>query len=275
MSDYLEKNNISKSKQYFHELLNDKFYSDVIFKNKSTGYYVEIGALDGFTHSQSVHFEKLKNWDGIIVEPSPQWLPELTKNRKCNICTNPISDVRETNKFVVRSFLAYSHLIDIEEEYGPSDVIETIDVETITMTDLFDKYNTPTEIDWVAIDTEGYELRILTKYFEENEKYKINLISFEHAYEEFVIDFFKDKPYVKIHNPYLNFIKLDFELGMVRLSSDNNFYNAAGQMYVGSITDLKNITFEHYYVHLDYLKDNPNLKYYLNSNTVRESQFIK
>ena len=80
---------------------------------------------------------------------------------------------------------------------------------------------------------------------------------------------------MKIHNPYLNFIKLDFELGMVRLSSDNNFYNAAGQMYVGSITDLKNITFEHYYVHLDYLKDNPNLKYYLNSNTVRESQFIK
>ena len=275
MSDYLEQNNIPKTKQYFHELLNDKFYSDVVFKNKPFGYYVEVGGLDGFTHSQSVHFEKFKNWDGIIVEPSPQQLDELKKNRSCNICTNPISDVRETNKFVVRNFLAYSHLIDIDEQYGPDEVIDTIDVETITLVDLLNKYDTPTEIDWVAIDTEGYELRILTKYFEENTKYKINLFSLEHAYEEFVIDFFKDKPYVKIHNPYLNFIKLHHKLGMVRLHSDNNFYNAAGEMYMGSISDLLNITFEHYYVHLDYLKDNPHLKYYLNSNTIRDSQFIK
>lgn len=258
--------------EYFHDLLNDKFYDDVVFNKKKNGYYVEIGVLDGWLHSQSIHFEYLKDWDGIIVEPTPQWLEKINQHRYCNVCTNPISDTREKTKFVVRDFLAYSHLEDIQEIYGPDDVIESVEVETITLYDLFEKYKSPTVIDFVAIDTEGYELRILKKFFEENDKYKINLISLEHSDTTRVSSFFDDKPYVRISNPYLNFIKMDYDnLGTLRFQSDNKFYNASGIEYTGSIYDLGNVTWEHYFIHLDYLKENPHLKKYI----LKSEDFIK
>lgn len=255
---------------YFHDLLNDKFYDDVVFNKKQNGYYVEIGVLDGWLHSQSIIFEHKQNWDGIIVEPTPQWLEKIKQHRYCNVCTNPISDKREKTKFVVRDFLAYSHLDDVQEIYGPEDVISSVDVDTITLYDLLEKYNAPAEIDFVAIDTEGYELRILTKFFEENDKYKINLISLEHSDDRGVSSFFDDKPYIRISNPYLNFIKMDVNrLGTLRFHSDNKFYNAAGEEYTGSITDLINVTWEHYFIHLDFLKINPHLKkYILNSEDI-------
>jgi FkbM family methyltransferase len=251
-------------KQYHHDLLNDLFYDDVVFNKKQNGYFVEIGVLDGWIHSQSIHFEHSKNWEGIIVEPTPQWLEKIKTHRYCNICTNAISDKRETANFVVRDFLAYSHLEDIEDIYGPVDILDNVKISTITLYDLFQKYKSPLEIDFVAIDTEGYELRILKKFFEENDKYKINLISLEHSDYLNVDLFFSDKPYVRISNPYLNFIKIDSnKLGTVRLDSENRFYNANGEYYTGSINDLKDITWEHYFVHTDYLKNNPELKKYI------------
>jgi FkbM family methyltransferase len=264
---------ITQPVQYFHDLLNDKFYDDVVFNKKENGYYVEIGVLDGWQHSQSIHFEYVKDWDGIIVEPTPQWLDKINKHRFCNICTNPISDKREKIKFVVRDFLAYSHIEDVEELYGPDDTIGSIDVDTITLYDLLEKYKAPTEIDFVAIDTEGYELRILKKYFEENDKYKINLISLEYSDCHQLNSFFDDKPYVRISNPYLNFIKMDYNNSKtLRLHTDNKFYNAAGEEYTGSICDVSNITWEHYFIHMDFLKNNTHLKkYILNSEDITKT----
>lgn len=261
--------------EYFHDLLNDKFYDDVVFNKKENGYYIEIGALDGWQHSQTIHFEHIKNWDGIVVEPTPQWLDKINEHRFCNICTNPISDKREKTKFVIRDFLAYSHIEDVEELYGPDDMIGSIDVDTITLYDLLEKYNAPTEIDFVAIDTEGYELRILTKFFEENDKYKINLISLEHSDDTQVSSFFNNKPYIRISNPYLNFIKMDYDkLGTVRFHTDNKFYNAAGEEYMGSILNLKNITWEHYFIHIDFLKSNPHLKKYIQNSEDITKTFV-
>lgn len=248
--------------KYFHDLLNDKFYDEVVFQGKENGYYVEVGALDGWIHSQTIHFEKLKNWDGIIVEPSPQWLEKIKEHRWCNVCTSPISDVRESNKFVVRDFLAYSHLEDIDEIYGPDEVIEVVDVQTITLVDLLDKFKAPNEIDFVSIDTEGYELRILNKFFQENLKYKINLISLEHGNDSKVDLFFKDKPYTRIKNPYLDFIKLS-DMGTVRLGKDSKFYLPDGTDVDLNITDLSEINFEHYFIHNDFLANNTHLKKYI------------
>jgi FkbM family methyltransferase len=262
-----------QSVEYFHDLLNDKFYDDVVFNKKQNGYYVEIGVLDGWQHSQSIHFEYVKDWDGIIVEPTPNWLETLTQHRNCNVCTNPISDKRERSKFIIRDFLAYSHLDDVEFIYGPNNIINNIEVDTITLYDLLEKYKAPTEIDFVAIDTEGYELRILKKYFEENDKYKINLISLEHSDYLNVDLFFNDKPYIRISNPYLNFIKMDYnKLGTLRFHTDNKFYNAAGEEYTGSICDISNITWEHYFIHMDFLKNNTHLKkYILNSEDITKT----
>jgi hypothetical protein len=51
------------------------------FLNYRNGFYIEIGAYDGIQESNTLFFEKYKNWRGILVEPSEQYF-RLIKNRK-------------------------------------------------------------------------------------------------------------------------------------------------------------------------------------------------
>ena len=41
-----------------------------------SGVFLEIGANDGYTQSNTYFLERLRNWDGILIEPVP-WLYEL------------------------------------------------------------------------------------------------------------------------------------------------------------------------------------------------------
>jgi hypothetical protein len=115
----------------------------------------------------------------------------------------------------------------------------------------------------VAIDTEGAEIDILNQYFSENTKYRINLINVEtHDYPA-ILDTFSSQPYVKIKNPYLDFVKIS-DNGIIKM---NPF---TGQLYripfinqIYTDTNYIDIEFEQYYVHLDYLKENPHLKKFL------------
>lgn len=38
--------------------------------NYDGGFYVELGANDGITQSNTKHFEIYKNWTGILIEPN-------------------------------------------------------------------------------------------------------------------------------------------------------------------------------------------------------------
>jgi hypothetical protein len=53
------------------------------FLNYRNGFYIEIGAYDGIQESNTLFFEKYKNWRGILVEPSEQYF-RLIKNRNFN-----------------------------------------------------------------------------------------------------------------------------------------------------------------------------------------------
>jgi hypothetical protein len=50
--------------------------------NTDKGFYVEIGANDGVTFSNTKTLEDL-GWDGICVECNPQAFEKLDENRTC------------------------------------------------------------------------------------------------------------------------------------------------------------------------------------------------
>lgn len=252
---------MNQEKIYFHDLLNDMFYSEIVFKNKQNGYYVEIGALDGIIHSQSYHFEKFKNWNGIIVEPVPFWDYSLRKNRKCNIEQSPISYEEKEVDFIVYKELSHSCIKDKDEKINLNDVSEILKMNTLTLNMLLDKYNSPDEIDWVSLDIEGNELKVLETFFNHNSKYKINLISLEHFSNSTVENFFEDKPYIRVKNPFLDFLKIsNIKGGIYRLDINNKISNINGELYDGPYNELSDILFEFYYLHIDYILKNPKLK---------------
>ena len=175
----LVEENELKYELFYHDLYNDLFYKDIIFPGKRNGYFVEVGALDGVRMSQSYLFEKTLDWKGIIVEPNPVWKDGIELERSCNISTNAVSNTNGTAVFECREVEAFSGLKSSINESRTSDVVDEFDVETITLVGLLDKFDAPDVIDWVSIDTEGAELDILNKFFSENTKYKINLLSYK------------------------------------------------------------------------------------------------
>jgi FkbM family methyltransferase len=256
--------NESKTEPFYHDLYNDLFYKNIVFENKKNGYFVEVGALDGMIMSQSYLFEKVLNWKGIVVEPNPVWKDVLFLHRECNISTEAISNENGKATFESREIAAFSGLKSSVNESRTSDIIGEFDVDTITLCGLFDKFDAPNIIDWVSIDTEGAELDILTKYFLENTKYKINLLNFETLSQTESDEIMYKQPYLEIKNPYLDFMKIT-NSGLLK------FNPLTGELFKSPYTEwvydgdfisngMQPVNFEKYYIHIDYLKDNLHLK---------------
>jgi FkbM family methyltransferase len=78
--------------------------------NFDNGYFVELGANDGVTQSNTYHFQHTRGWTGILVEPTPHKYLQCRENRSknakvfCNACTS----FEYKNKFVE---IYYSNLM--------------------------------------------------------------------------------------------------------------------------------------------------------------------
>jgi FkbM family methyltransferase len=137
---------------------------------KKGGFFVEFGATNGATNSNTWLLEKELNWRGILAEPNPVWHAELAGNRMVHIehlCVSSKSE--EVVRFLamdgvdpelsaIAAFADGDHFADVRK--GGT----ALDIRTISLNDLLDKYDAPQEIDYISIDTEGSELDILSAF---------------------------------------------------------------------------------------------------------------
>lgn len=136
---------------------------------KRNGYFVEIGAYNGISLSNSWFFENI-GWTGILVEAHPELAVLSKENRPqsrviqaalgeedTGIAT--FSMVRGRQGLDALSFVEtdVSHLKRIERRGG---TIEVAQVQKRTLTSLLDELR-PNSIDWISIDVEGSELQVL------------------------------------------------------------------------------------------------------------------
>jgi FkbM family methyltransferase len=172
--------NFSKS-QIFQDL-----FALFMTHEKKGGFFVEFGATDGVTLSNSWLLEKSYGWDGILAEPARCWHTELRANRTCKIETNCVwSKSGEQLEFNETSSQELSTINVFSGSDGHSSDRQNGNkylVETITLTELLEKHNAPREIDYLSIDTEGSELTILSNF--DFKKYNINLITVEHNFTD-------------------------------------------------------------------------------------------
>ena len=148
--------------------LDKKLLQYINYKN---GFYIECGANDGVDQSNTWHFEKFKNWHGILIEAHPEMFRELKKNRdKKNIVVN---------KFLV-SINYKSQTVNISNNDLISKFSTTNEGSSlsapITLTEVLKKTNVPKLIDLFSLDVEGYEFEVLEGIDFENYKFKYFLI---------------------------------------------------------------------------------------------------
>ena len=56
---------------------------DEYFGGKRGGVFVDIGAYDGVTFSNTLMLERERGWTGVCIEPLPDVFAELRQNRGC------------------------------------------------------------------------------------------------------------------------------------------------------------------------------------------------
>ena len=71
-----------KNKNYFGFKKLDKKLLEYL--NYDNGFYVELGAADGITQSNTRYFEKNLGWRGILIEPEINNFNKCKKNRSKN-----------------------------------------------------------------------------------------------------------------------------------------------------------------------------------------------
>lgn len=167
-------------------------YQDVFaaVSNKfKPGFFVEFGATNGVDGSNTFLLEKLYNWTGVLAEPNPACYEELSKNRKCDISKWCIhTESNESVPFVVANDPDLSTL----QGYGEDDEHANkrqnglvINVRTVTLYEFLKLMETPKNIEYLSVDTEGSEYDILKKFFQENKnEYTFNAVTIEHNFNE-------------------------------------------------------------------------------------------
>ena len=133
------------------------------------GFFVEFGATDGVTDSNSWLLEQRHGWRGILAEPNPRWHDLVRANRptamvdtRCvHTKTGATVDFLATELAAVSTIAGYGNA----DDYAASRKSHTrFQVPTVSLGDLLDNHDAPRVIDYLSIDTEGSEYDILAAY---------------------------------------------------------------------------------------------------------------
>ncbi|WP_417897199.1 FkbM family methyltransferase [Bacillus haimaensis] len=185
--------------EYYSQIGQDKFVNENIFNGMENGFFVDIGAHDGISFSNSYFFEKHKNWSGICVEPLTDVFNLLKKNRAC-ICIegaiyieNSYADFRQLSGplemlsgLVTEYDKRHIKRINRQSENTGSES-KIIKVKTFTLQSILDKFNV-THIDLLSIDTEGAELATLKSI--DFTKVRVECIAVENNYQDKIVEEF-------------------------------------------------------------------------------------
>lgn len=180
----------------------EDFLLNKIFKEKTGGYFVEIGCLDGIEYSNTYHFEK-KGWRGACIEAHNDFIEALRKNRPNSSivhCAVGEDDIKSVT-FYANKAGSLSTLDKNEEDRWKRNYakdfhgFEEQQVPMRKLTSIFDELQLK-EIDFVSLDIEGYEVKALSgldfskykpkvfviEYKDEAHKHQLEEILFKHQY---------------------------------------------------------------------------------------------
>lgn len=154
------------------------------------GWFVEFGAMDGETASNSLLFERHHAWRGVVAEPARRFHAQLGANRSCNIdhravysISDQILDFKEIDHHAGLSVLTEFIDNDHHAARRKSDRGATYSVRSVSLNDLLTHHGAPRDIDYISMDTEGSELAILCEF--DFAKHAVKIWTIEHNFNPF------------------------------------------------------------------------------------------
>ena len=135
----------------------------LLVNNFNKGFFIEIGANDGFTYSNTIYLEENYNWNGILIEANPKYLNSLNKRKNSIVINQAVYKDIGTIEFCDAGLYGgiQSSIDPLHSKYTTNSNI--IKVECNTLIELISKHkkSIPDIIDFISIDVEGLELIIV------------------------------------------------------------------------------------------------------------------
>ncbi len=169
----------ARSAESRSQLMQDLFVDFVL--DTDAGYFVEFGACDGVSLSNTVFLESRRAWGGILAEPARRWHRALSRSRPAaEIDTRCVWDT--TGDELEFAEARSGELSTAMELADPSRAVRRYTVPTVSLNDLLAQHAAPENVDYLSIDTEGSELRILGAF--DFERWRPRVLTVEHNYTE-------------------------------------------------------------------------------------------
>ena len=155
------------------------------FSKTRGGTYVEMGALDGVTFSNTFAYEKVLGWKGVLIEANPHSCKQLLKNRKppgaTPVCTAISNDSRTVEFEFGKHPAVFAMTETMSSQYKktwhpPPDTVSAeeklwmphktpsgkkVSVPSAPLGKVLREHLVAASIDFFSLDVEGSELQVL------------------------------------------------------------------------------------------------------------------
>jgi FkbM family methyltransferase len=133
--------------------------------DRDGGFFVEAGAHDGFTQSNTYWLERFRGWRGLLVEPMPELAAEARLSRPAAVVVQCALVSSEDSRTTLR--MRFGDLMSMVEGARDSSWPELgtvlgwrdpreLEVDARTLSSLLDEVDAP-EVDLLSLDVEGFE----------------------------------------------------------------------------------------------------------------------
>ncbi len=180
----INQNNFDSFRRHVYEFIGNGKYSRPSINNLDrklaryldyrNGFFVELGANDGFSQSNTYYLEKIKNWTGILIEPIPDLyslaVQRRSRSKVFNCACVPLDFGQD---HVQMTFVNLMSLVNgaLKSPVTEADHITVgakiqkiqpyeLEVSAKTITSIFDECAVD-HIDFMSLDVEGYERDVL------------------------------------------------------------------------------------------------------------------
>lgn len=178
----------------------------------SKGYFLEIGANDGISQSNTNFLERRFGWHGILIEPVPSIFKRLVRNRSrenhfWNVACCSFQYHSKEIEMTYGDLMSVSHFenIDLNAEDHISEAKNYLAsnqhpfrflANAMTLQEILTKSKAPSFIDFFSLDVEGAEFEVLNGI--DFDKYNFRFILVESRFLERIRVYLESKSYVLV-----------------------------------------------------------------------------
>ena len=134
-----------------------------VFNGKRAGYFVDIGAHDGMYLNNTFLLERRFGWTGLCIEPNPISFTKLVALRRATCLNVCLDGAVGTVDFSLDDLMG-GIVADDTDNRRVDPANEVVTLPTTTLLQVLDEHQAPQTIDYLSLDVEGAEERILLNF---------------------------------------------------------------------------------------------------------------